>query len=1011
MPARRGRCVGLPVFSIRGYHFGSLVAENPPIAHSCGAYHAPMSDSTFLHIESAAHDGAFGNNTLPEPTEAQCIAGNYKVGRATLYGLPLAIEQPRGTYRTGTDPSGKRWSNRMAAHYGYISGTVGNDGDCVDCFIGPYPRSELAFVINQNVGGKFDEHKVMLGFPDEDTARQAYLASYDRNWPGLASMVPISLPQLKWWLKRGDMARPVRADDLPYEGLENMNRKIQWDADAQPVNLTLDRVLYDVRCADGADGLLFDAVSAQDILEDSDGTLTLDALVSPFARLGRRMEMLRAVMERAGGDLKPLSVQITDPFKLRGVANVAAIFELSDGQTVSIYFHNPDVNPTKIAPGDEVISWKWLLNKKDITIVVAPERGQDLNLREVARRIMRLAAKNSAGFARVNAARAQRMQSIQALNQEIAGLEADLAAAQHQLEVAKVAAEASAAAPVGTGAGDEAAAAAAAVAVAASAAAAATQDLSAFQVGQGVRFDGGPYAEQGGVVESIDAATGSMVVRDPAGTAFAVAPLDVKDWGVAVTEDQIPFHKLSAEQQRALMAAEKAAISDETVDEFLAAWSKLTDDYVAVGYRVIGSIVAGGPEAFQMNAGKLEVATADGMGVSDASAEQVAEVRDAVRGGQVQVVLQRRWRTGVDSATPIKILHTATGKYSAFQGVFELPTVPAAADFDPTTPENYAQVRADEALQVQYQDVLDSFFQSRIAGARDALRALGWDGRSPEDARLYKGDAELQPAFIQVGAGKNVVGWSMNELADDLTMSPEQYAALVGGAAEAEVARRAEAVAAAAAAQQVAIDAYSQAYGAAAAGLNAAVATVDVAAVGSREAAAAAKATLAEALQRAGQIVGDATAGLEAVGLTVADERLAAVPSSEGFAQWGAAQATYQQAYETVMKAGQAAAPASAAPIEPAGGAPAVEPAGEDPEAAAAAAAAAAQIEAQKAADRELFQSVINGTVADVLAPELADSLEAAYVRNQNDAELVELFEQAVAAYQNAMLAATAAAV
>ncbi|MFZ4538415.1 hypothetical protein [Propionivibrio sp.] len=32
------------------------------------------------------------------------------------------------------------------------------------------------------------------------------------------------------------------------------------------------------------------------------------------------------------------------------------------------------------------------LNKKDITIVVAPERGEDLNVREMARRIMKLTA-------------------------------------------------------------------------------------------------------------------------------------------------------------------------------------------------------------------------------------------------------------------------------------------------------------------------------------------------------------------------------------------------------------------------------------------------------------------------------------------------------------------------------------------------------------------------------------------------------------------------------------------
>lgn len=61
----------------------------------------------------------------------------------------------------------------------------------------------------------------------------------------------------------------------------------------------------------------------------------------------------------------------------------------------------------------------------------------------------------------------------------------------------------------------------------------------------------------------------------------------------------------------------------------------------------------------------------------------------------------------------------------------------------------------------------------------------------------------------------------------------------------------------------------------------------------------------------------------------------------------------------------------------------------------------------QRDADRALFQSVIDGTAADMLAPELADQLEAAYNRSAADPELLALFEQAVTAYQAAMMAST----
>lgn len=209
--------------------------------------------------------------------------------------------------------------------------------------------------------------------------------------------------------------------------------KVYWNDDAQPDGLTLDRVLYQVRFTDGMAGLLLDAVCIADILEDSDGEIALDALVSPFARLPRKMELLRVAMERVGATVKPSAVQITEPFKQRGVANVAAVFELSDGQTVSIFFHNPDVTPNKMAATDEVISWKWLLNKKDVTIVVAPERGVDLNVREVARRMMRLAEKNSAAFMRANVKRGERMAALEGLRSEIVTLTKELDTAKETL--------------------------------------------------------------------------------------------------------------------------------------------------------------------------------------------------------------------------------------------------------------------------------------------------------------------------------------------------------------------------------------------------------------------------------------------------------------------------------------------------------------------------------------------------------------------------------------------------
>lgn len=381
--------------------------------------------TSYTSIEQAAHAGANGHNSLRGPTHAQAEAGNYLKGRATLHGMRIAIENPRGTLRKWRAADGTSGANLQKFHYGYFEGVRGADGDELDCYIGPWPEAGMAYVVNQHVRGAWDEHKVMLGFPDQRTAEAAYLSNFNAGWPGLNSCIPCSIAQLKWWMANGDLSRPLTKDQLPEDGRKDMD-KVLWDSTNTPMGASLAQVLYQIRAHDGADGLMFDRVSVADILADADGVLAMDALVVPLTKLEPRMAILQKVMDRAGGDVKVAAMQVSDPFTQRGTTNVAVVYELSDGQTVSVFFHNPDVTPKKIAPWDDVVSWKWMLNKKDVTIAVAPERGRDLNVREVATRIMMLAGKNSARFVANNAKRAAQMETIDGLKTELAAKEAEL---------------------------------------------------------------------------------------------------------------------------------------------------------------------------------------------------------------------------------------------------------------------------------------------------------------------------------------------------------------------------------------------------------------------------------------------------------------------------------------------------------------------------------------------------------------------------------------------------------
>ncbi|MDA3979865.1 hypothetical protein PF272_12880, partial [Gallibacterium sp. AGMB14963] len=214
-------------------------------------------------------------------------------------------------------------------------------------------------------------------------------------------------------------------------------KKVFWNAKQEPITATYTKIFDDLRNEDMETGLLFEPCTLDDILDEADEIIQLDAIVSPYSKLELKMKQLNMALNRADSELKVVGMQISDPFMLRSTANVVALFELSDGQTISIYFHNPDVTPKKIAPQDEVISYKWLLNKKDVTIIVAPERGSDINVREVAMRMMKLAAKNSSAFARQNQKRAEKVQRIEETEKRIAEKEKILEDLEKQIDLLK----------------------------------------------------------------------------------------------------------------------------------------------------------------------------------------------------------------------------------------------------------------------------------------------------------------------------------------------------------------------------------------------------------------------------------------------------------------------------------------------------------------------------------------------------------------------------------------------
>jgi RimJ/RimL family protein N-acetyltransferase/uncharacterized protein YxeA len=157
-------------------------------------------------------------NDLPIPSQAMYEAGNYKKGHIKLHGFDIAIGCPKDSERSGIDKDGKRWTRKMYYHYGYIKGSIGADKDHVDVFIGDNAESEKVFVVNQMHphNKEFDEHKVMMGFDDLESAHKGYLKNYMKGWKGVGSITEITLDEMKEKIEDKQFGFPIVNDSTTH---------------------------------------------------------------------------------------------------------------------------------------------------------------------------------------------------------------------------------------------------------------------------------------------------------------------------------------------------------------------------------------------------------------------------------------------------------------------------------------------------------------------------------------------------------------------------------------------------------------------------------------------------------------------------------------------------------------------------------------------------------------------------------------------------------------------------
>jgi len=153
------------------------------------------------------------------------------------------------------------------------------------------------------------------------------------------------------------------------------------------------------------DRLILECASLEEMdAEYNDGDLLEEGIyeavtVRRFSQTDSRMKALARVFSKFLPEtIAPAEAIIGKPRKTGMFASVTAQIPFSDGQAITIVFHSPAGDVKKIGPDDEIIAYRWLLNKRDITHVVSPEGEGEVSLEEVGKRIAQLVTKNSDRF-------------------------------------------------------------------------------------------------------------------------------------------------------------------------------------------------------------------------------------------------------------------------------------------------------------------------------------------------------------------------------------------------------------------------------------------------------------------------------------------------------------------------------------------------------------------------------------------------------------------------------------
>lgn len=156
----------------------------------------------------------------------------------------------------------------------------------------------------------------------------------------------------------------------------------------------------------GDDGMMLESVTLEEIDAtylyglDTDERMMLEAISTTKNRIEKTMAaFVRSLNQQLNSSgMEAYQAEIGKPAKSGQVAVMTARLPLSDGQSIAVVFHSPSGDPGKIVANDDLVAFRFLLNKRDVTHVVAPSGGQDISLKQTCLTLSNLAERNSAKF-------------------------------------------------------------------------------------------------------------------------------------------------------------------------------------------------------------------------------------------------------------------------------------------------------------------------------------------------------------------------------------------------------------------------------------------------------------------------------------------------------------------------------------------------------------------------------------------------------------------------------------